>query len=266
MNNNKYLIDTHCHLDLPEFDEDLADVLSRAADAGFGKFIIPGIELKSMPKIIDMAGNDPAIFFASGIHPNNSSDLPDDWDAQVIENACLDRCVAIGEIGLDFYRDYCPPETQIRVFKRQLELAEDLRLPVIVHCRQAFDTLWPILEGWKEQNPDNQAVLHAFDEDAEKAQEVTLQNIYLGIGGTYTYTKKNERRIEILRAVPIESMLIETDCPYLTPIPHRGERNEPSFARLTAEKISEVKGIPLDQVIEQTTTSAQHLFTKMNCA
>ena len=254
------LIDAHCHLDMPDFESDLDEVLKRAENAGFCAFIIPGIEQSCMSRIIKIAGENPAVFFASGIHPNNAADLPEDWEAQLIENARLDKCAAIGEIGLDFYRDYCPADIQIHVFQRQLELAETLQLPVIIHCRNAFDTLWPMLMKWKEDNPDNQAVLHAFDEDAEIARKVVLQNFYLGIGGTYTYSKKNERREEILRAVSLESLILETDCPYLSPIPHRGERNEPAYAKLSAEKIAAVKGLPFEEAAGQLTQNALRLF------
>ncbi len=254
------MFDTHCHLDLSEFDEDRDAVLQRARNTGFTHFMIPGIELASIGKIRKISEENENVFFASGIHPNNAADLVLDWDEHVIRDAVHPRCRAIGEIGMDFYREYCPHDIQIAVFKRQLEIAAELALPVIIHCRAAYDELWPILSDWLRTGSGRTGVLHAFDEDAEKALAAVDLGMRIGIGGPYTYRKKNERRFEILESVPIGSILLETDCPYLSPIPHRGERNEPAFAALTLEKIAEIKGISLEEADRITTENALEFF------
>ncbi len=254
------MFDTHCHLDLPEFDADRNEVFQRARNAGFTHFMIPGIELASIEKIRAIAEENDNVFFASGIHPNNASDLVPDWDAHVIRDAGHPLCRAIGEIGMDFYREYCPHDIQKAVFERQLDIAAELKLPVIIHCRAAYEELWPILSRWLKAGSGRTGVLHAFDEDAEKALAAVELGMMIGIGGPYTYRKKNERRFDILEAVPLGSILLETDCPYLSPIPHRGERNEPAFAALTLEKIAEIKQIPTEEADLITTENALRFF------
>ena len=254
------MIDTHCHLDLSEFDEDREIVLRRARNTGFSYFMVPGIELASMRKIINMAETNADVFFASGIHPNNASDLVPDWREQVKQNAAHPKCKAIGEIGMDYYREYCPHDIQREVFSRQLDLAAELNLPVIIHCRNAYEDLWPILSAWLKGGHGRTAVFHAFDETAGAALDAVELGMKIGLGGPYTFRKKNERRIGIVEAVPLESILLETDCPYLSPIPHRGERNEPSYAALTLAKIAEIKGISFEEADEETTRNACKFF------
>ena len=254
------MFDTHCHLDLPDFDEDRAAVFNRARDAGFRYFMIPGIELCWMNKIKTIAEENEGTFFASGIHPNNASDLIPDWLDEVRKNAAHPKCKAVGEIGVDYYREYCPHDIQRKVFAQQLDLASDLGLPVIIHCRAAYDDLWPILSEWLKSGHGRTAVFHAFDETAKEAMAAVDLGMKIGMGGPYTYRKKNERRVEIIQTVPMESILLETDCPYLSPIPHRGERNEPSYAALTLEKIAEIKGISIDEADAQTTKNGLEFF------
>lgn len=254
------MIDTHCHLDLPEFDEDRDEVLKRARNSGFESFMVPGIELDAMGKIIEMAESEPDVYFASGIHPNNAAELIPDWLDHVRKNASHPKCRAIGEIGIDYYREYCPHEIQREVFGQQLDLAAELNLPVIIHCRAAYEDLWPILSAWLKGGHGRTGVLHAFDETDEAARLAVDLGMKIGMGGPYTYRKKNERRFEIVEAVPLESILLETDCPYLSPIPHRGERNEPSYAALTLAKIAELKGVSFEEADLQTTRNAREFF------
>ena len=254
------MFDTHCHLDLPHFDEDREEVIQRARNTGFTHFMIPGIEPETSEKIRNIAEAHADIYFASGIHPNNAANLETDWDKLVIQEAQHPKCKAIGEIGIDYHWDFCPHEVQKTVLIRQLEIAAELNLPVIIHCREAYEDLWPILSSWLKAGHDRRAVLHAFDEDADKAVAALELNVMIGMGGPYTYRKKNERRIKIIETVPIESILLETDCPYLSPIPHRGERNEPSYARLTLEKIAEIKNISIEDADQITTGNGLNFF------
>ena len=254
------MFDTHCHLDLPDFDEDRSEVIQRAKDTGFDYFMVPGIELASMPGIKQISENFPEIWFASGIHPNNAADLIPDWADRVRDNTKHPKCKAVGEIGMDYYREYCPHDIQREVFAQQLDLAADLRLPVIIHCRAAYEDLWPILCAWLKNGHGRTGVFHAFDENADAAVAAVELGMKIGVGGPYTFRKKNERRTEILETVPLEDVLLETDCPYLSPIPHRGERNEPSYAALTLAKIAEVKNISFEEADVQTTMNALDFF------
>lgn len=263
MNNESCLIDTHCHLNLSDFSEDLEAVQERAGNVQVKRIIVPGIDLETSNSALKMAETYSAIFFASGIHPNEAAGWEDSWLKEIEVLAVHPKCVAIGEIGLDFYREHCPPETQVAAFTRQLMLAENLGLPVIVHCRQAFNTLWPIIAEWHDRNPRNTGVLHAFDETATEASEAVSKDFFLGIGGAYTY-KNNPRREEILRTIPLGSILLETDAPYLTPVPFRGRRNEPAYIRYTAEKIAEVKGLPLEKIINDIAENTFRLFTRLS--
>ena len=254
------MFDTHCHLDLVEFDEDRGAVILRAQNGGFSHFMVPGIELACMEKIVQIAEEHSGIFFASGIHPNNAAELAPDWVDGVKGFTAHPKCKAIGEIGMDFYREYCPHDIQREVFITQLELAAELNLPVIIHCRNAYEELWPILSEWMKNGSGRKAVLHAFDETAERALAAVECGVMIGMGGPYTYKKKNERRLEIIEAVPMASILLETDCPYLSPIPHRGERNEPAWAALTLQKIAEVKEIEFEDADRITTENGLRFF------
>ncbi len=254
------MFDTHCHLDLPQFDADREEVIQRARDAGFGYFMVPGIEFATIGTIRALSEENPDIFFASGIHPNNAADLPGDWETRVRRDADHPKCRAIGEIGMDYYWDFCPKDVQKDVFRKQLEIAGELKLPVIVHCRDAYEDLWPILSAWVKSGSGHKAVLHAFAGSAVQALEATELGIMIGIGGPYTFRKKNEERLNILASVPEKSILLETDCPYLAPIPHRGERNEPSYAAFTLRKIAEVRQMDFETADAVTTQNALEFF------
>ncbi len=256
------LIDTHCHLNLPDFAEDLATVLDRAVSAGVEKIIVPGIDHATTESAKKMAEDHSAIFFACGIHPNESAGWQAGWAQQLEAAVSHPKCVAVGEIGLDYYREYSPWETQMAALLCQLDLAERFGLPVIIHCRQAFAALWPVLSAWHDRNPNNIGVLHAFDETAETVAEVTAKGFYIGIGGAYTYKNKPLRE-EILRAVPLEFLLFETDAPYLTPVPFRGKRNEPAYVRYTAEKAAAVKGIPPEKLFGAVYENSHRLFARL---
>lgn len=262
LNDDLFLIDTHCHLNLSDFSDDIVDVERRAEAAGVQRIIVPGIDTATTENAQKMAEEQSAIFFSSGIHPNDASELEEHWLEEIEKAAQHTKCLAIGEIGLDFYREHCPHEIQIDVFKKQLDLAESLNLPVIIHCRQAFDVLWPILSKWHDRNPANVGVLHAFDETTEAALAAISKGFLLGIGGAYTY-KNVPRRTTILQEISGESILFETDAPYLTPVPFRGQRNEPAYVRFTAEKTAQVQNIPLDQLIRLVKENTFRLFKKL---
>ncbi len=257
-------IDTHCHLNLPQFADDLEQVIQRAQASGVGQIIVPGINLATSKSAKEMAEKFPAVFFACGVHPNDSVDFDESMIPQLAHLAAHPKCVAIGEIGLDFYRDYCPSDQQIRSFKAQLQLASNCGKPVLIHCRQAFSKLWPLLIDWQRETAklDYPGVLHAFDETALAMQEVTQSGFMIGIGGAYTYAGKSDRQ-EILKTMPLVNVLLETDAPYLTPIPHRGKRNEPAYIPIIAKKIAEERLLSAELLCACTFENTVRLFPNM---
>ena len=260
------LTDTHCHLDFNAFDHDRDGVLYRARKEGVVRLLNPGIDLVSSLAAINLANVHPEIFAAVGIHPN-SSDSWDDLTADSLRKlAAHKKVVAIGEIGLDYYRDRAPVDLQKEVFAEQLTLAAELQLPVIIHNRQATGDVLEILAEWVldlvESGSDlakNPGVLHSFSGPLEPANKALELNFLIGITGPVTF-KNAEKLQDVVAKLPLEGLLIETDAPFLAPHPKRGRRNEPENVRLVAEKISELLELPVAEVIKKTAENARQLF------
>ena len=271
------LTDTHCHLDFNKFDEDREAVIQRAIEAGVERILVPSLELESCKAAIQLANSHQNIFAAIGFHP---TDL-DNWNDESIENLrnlarSADKVIAIGEIGLDYYW-VKEPEKQARqrqVLKEQLRLAREAGLPVVIHMREADDAwfgpasvdLLEILTEWQgglaaENHPlaKKPGVLHSFNGNLETAQKAIQHHFYIGVTGPVTYKNAEEKR-QIIRQLPLERLLIETDAPFLTPVPHRGKRNEPAFVAHIADKIAEIHMTTREQVAEITSANANHLF------
>lgn len=259
-------VDTHCHLDFNRFDDDRAQIIQRACNAGVEWLINPGINLESSQKAVKLAEQYPEVLAAIGIHPNEALTWNDNTLTELRRLAHHPKVVAIGEIGLDYYRDYSPRVLQVRIFKEQLDLAAQLGLPVIIHNRQAADDLLRILLDWRshviESSPtlfNRLGVLHAFSEDDHMARKALALGFFLGIGGPVTY--QNSENLKALVAnLDMTRILIETDSPYLTPHPLRGQRNEPGNVRLIAEKVSELRNEKLEEIGRQTSNNARSLF------
>jgi TatD DNase family protein len=260
------LVDTHCHLYLEHFQKDLAEVLDRAQANGVKAFIVPGIDIKTSRTAVELSERHDGIFAAVGVHPNYA----ETWDANTLralaELSRHPRVVAIGEIGLDYYRNFAAPEAQKQLLRSQLDLAASCGLPVILHQRQAFEDMWAILSPWLAKLTTNQnplhtrpGVFHAFEEDIEIAQTVTRAGFYIGLAGSITY--RNPIMMEqVIRFLPTEALLLETDSPYLSPHPHRGKRNEPANLLHIAEHVAQVREIPLEELAKLSTSNALHLF------
>ncbi|MEW6286384.1 MAG: TatD family hydrolase [Chloroflexota bacterium] len=280
------LTDTHCHLDFNKFDDDRDAVLQRALEAGVERILIPALELESSKAVIRLANSHPILFAAVGFHP---TDL-DGWNENSIEHLRElihphphpspsgrgDKIAAIGEIGLDYYW-VKEPEKQARqrqVLKEQLQLAREVGLPVVIHMREAGDAwfgqasvdLLEILTEWQsglaaEGHPlaEKPGVLHSFNGNLEIAQKAIEHHFYIGVTGPVTYKNAEEKR-QIIRQLPLERLLIETDAPFLTPVPHRGKRNEPAFVAHIADTIAKIHMTTREQVAEITTANANRLF------
>ena len=256
------MIDTHAHLNFEEFDNDREEVIRRFFDGGGEKIINVGCDLKSSRESYELALKYKNIFAAVGVHPHDA-DTVDEYNLKKIKELTGHRkVIAVGEIGLDYFRNLSPREKQIEAFKLQLELAEDCQMPVIIHCRDACGDLLNVLKERKTSNW--RGVIHCFNADWETAEKFLELGFYLGFTGIITYGKaKLAEESEIYKAVkntPLNKILIETDCPYLTPVPKRGQRNEPLFVKYTAEKIAEIKKIGFNEIEKQTSRNAVKLF------
>lgn len=258
------LVDTHAHLDFHQFDGDRQEVLKRARDAGVGAILTVGTDLASSRRAVGLAVQNGAVYAAVGMHPHEAARL----DGRVLEElrflAQEPKVLAMGEMGLDFYRDRSPREAQRRAFRAQLAWASKIGKPTIVHDRDSHDDVLAILSDWASDLKGSPlegrlGVMHTFSGDLLMAERAIDLGFYLSISGPVTF--RNARQLgETVRALPLDRLLVETDCPFLAPHPHRGKRNEPMYVRLVAERIADLKGMALDDLAKATTENAKRLF------
>lgn len=260
------LIDTHCHLNFPDFQPDLQTVLDRASQADVTRIIVPGSDLPSSRKAVDLARIYPVLQAAVGIHPHDAKTWNDEAAVILADLAAEDHVVAIGEIGLDFYRNLSAPDAQIAAFKGQLALAARLGLPVIIHNRDASDQTLSILEDWLAREGERAytnrtvfGIFHSFSGDEDLARRVLGLGFLIGISGPVTYTNRPAFQ-EVVAGLPLDKIVLETDAPYLTPHPHRGKRNEPAYVAIVAEKVASLKDITVKTVMEQTSKNVELIF------
>ncbi len=251
------MIDTHAHVQDRKFDEDRDLVFLRAREGGVSQIVNVGCDLADSERALEVARAFDC-FASVGIHPHEAVDAPLDIAAAFERFLSDERIVAIGETGLDYYYDHSPRDVQREVLRKQLRLARERRMPVIFHHRDAFDDFVAILR--EEFQPGMRGVIHCFTGDAEQAQTYVREfGLLLGIGGVVTF-KTAEPVRDAVRAVGCSPLVLETDCPYLAPVPHRGKRNEPLFVTAAAAKVAEVLGIGVDEVVDATDRNARRLF------
>lgn len=251
------LFDSHCHLDDSRYDADRDAVLARAREAGVQYIVNPGADLQTSQNAVAMGAKYPHIYATVGIHPHDAKDL-DDAALQLIAHlAKKPKVVAIGEIGLDFHYDLSPRDVQRQGFIEQLRLAKQLGLPVVIHDREANQEVFETLRA--EKAFETGVLMHCYSGSAELAKQYVKLGAVLSIAGPITFSNAR-KTVEVVEAIPLEHLLIETDGPYLTPIPYRGKRNEPAYVRFVAEKIAEIKGITTEEVGEQTCRNAMRFF------
>ena len=267
------LTDTHCHLNFKDYREDLPGILDRARAAGLSRILVPAIDLDSSREILSLVDSDPILFAAVGIHPNSGTS----WDSNTLDSlkklADHPKVVAIGEIGLDYYRDRAPRELQKKILIEQLDLALEMDFPAILHVRNnseedrsCIEDLLSILEDWtsaaeppfsKRNHPPG--VVHSFSGNTVESQRALNAGFYIGITGPVTFKNADELR-NVVKETDISRLLVETDGPFLTPQPFRGKRNEPAHVRYIVDKISDVKGLPFETTARQTSENAACLF------
>jgi len=248
------MIDSHCHLYLEPLYSDLPGVFERARASNTEQMICPGIDIKTSKVAVKMAADHSQIFAAVGIPPHNADKAPLDFIRKLEALLNKPKIVAIGEIGLDFYRNYSDKEIQRKVFIEQLQLAKELDLPVIIHNRNADQEIIQILS----ENFPIKGVAHCFSSDMLTAKKLLDLGLYVSFAGNLTY--KNSKLIEIAKELPLDKLLIETDAPFLSPVPFRGKENEPSRLINIAEKLAKCKNLPVKKIEESTSQNTKNLF------
>ncbi len=250
------LIDSHTHLQVSQYDKDRDAVLKRAQDAGVETILIIGIDLETSLSAIELADKHENLYATVGMHPHDAKKLTPDVLKTFRELLNHPKVIALGEIGLDYYRNLSPPNVQKDAFEKQLNLAEEMNIPIVIHNRDAYKDIFPILESRQGQI---QGVLHCFTGDIELMERSVEIGFHIGIGGIVTYPNAKEMQA-VASKVPSDRLLIETDCPWLTPQFRRGKRNEPSYVRAVAEKIAELRNTSIETIGEITTNNFKTLF------
>lgn len=249
--------DSHAHYDDKSFDTDRDELLESMPGKGISYILNAASNITSSYECIRLAEKYDFIYAAVGVHPHDVKDVTEETIGLMEDLTKRKKVVAIGEIGLDYYYDYSPREAQQYWLRRQIQLAKKLNLPVIIHDRDAHADCMHIITD--EDISVNGGVLHCFSGSWEMAKQLLDMGIYLSVGGSLTF-KNAVKPVEVVKNMPLDKLLIETDCPYLTPVPHRGKRNDSSYIRYVAEKIAEIRNIPVEQVAQQTMENAKRLF------
>lgn len=244
------LVDTHCHIHEADYPLGVEEVLGRAYEAGIEKMICVGTNEKSSAEAVTFADQHEHVFAAVGVHPH---DTKDGYDS--IKQLAAGNVVAVGEIGLDYFYTHSSREIQIKALESQLQTALDHKLPVIFHVREAFDDFWPIFDNFH----GIRGVLHSFTDNQTNLDQGLARGLYVGVNGIGTFTKDPMQR-ELFKNIPLERMVLETDAPFLTPVPNRGKVNEPAFVRYVADHHAAIRGITTEEVAQITTANACALF------
>ncbi len=250
------LVDTHAHLDMKDFENDRDRVIKHAKEAGVAIIVTIGIDLESSQKAVELSQNE-SIYATVGVHPHDAKSFGIDKEPEFKELARSPKVVAIGEIGLDYYRNLSPKNIQKKVFSRMMELAIETNLPIVVHNRDAYEDTLELIKEYRDDLSGG--VIHCFSGDKYWARKFLDIDFYLSIPGIVTFSKAAALQ-EVVKWMPIEKMLIETDAPFLAPHPYRGKRNEPAYVKETALCISELKRISFEKIAEQTTENAYRIF------
>ncbi len=251
------IFDTHAHYDDEAFDKDRDELLKGMRSKGVEFIVNVGASMDSARKTLELAKKYPFVYAAMGVHPSETKELTEEDMQWIKEAASCEKVVAIGEIGLDYYWPEPEPSIQKKWFERQLQLAGEVKLPVVVHSRDAAKDTLDILKGWRKDL--TKGVIHCFSYTKETAREYLNMDYYFGIGGVLTF--KNAKKLaEAAEYIPLERILLETDCPYLAPEPYRGKRNQSDYIDFVAQKLSEIKKISKEEILAKTMENAREFY------
>jgi len=251
------LIDSHSHLEMPAFKGDLEQVIQRAKASGVEYVFTVGTEKKDWNRTLEIAHSHPSVYAILGVHPHNTREIDEETYPALRKLCADDKVRAYGEIGLDFYRNLSPRDVQLKRFREQIQFAKELGLPIVVHDREAHQETLEILKS--ERAEEYGGIIHCFSGDYEMARECIEMGFCISIPGSITFKNAGGFR-EVVKQIPLDSLLIETDAPFLAPVPFRGKRNEPSYVRYTAQKVAEIKKVSFEKMAEATTQNALRVF------
>lgn len=251
-------VDSHAHLQMKAFSDDCSDVISRALKAGIEFIVVPGSDIPSSKKALEMHGLDRHIIPAVGIHPHDAKKASGDDITELEELASMEQVVAVGEIGLDFHYNFSPPEIQMALLRKQIQMAHRVGKPLILHSRESQKEILAILR--EEEGEKCGGVIHCFSGTVKEAEDLLKLGFYIGFTGIVTYKSAVELK-KVAQTVPLERMLVETDAPYLTPNPHRGERNEPSYIPLIVDELARIRKTPADELGRALVDNTRRLFS-----
>ena len=251
------LIDTHTHIDMENFADRFDEVMQTAKDYGVEKVVIPGVEPSGFDRIIKLCEEYPDVYGAVGVHPEELNSYNEEAENKIKELLKHKKIIAVGEIGLDYYWDKSQIEKQKEIFERQILIAKQAQKPILVHDREAHLDSFEILK--KSNAAETGVVMHCFSGSPEFAQQCINEGFYIALGGVVTF--KNAKKVkEVAKTVPLDKLLLETDAPYMTPVPYRGKENQPAYVKFVAEEIAKLRGVSFEEIAEATTANAKKLL------
>lgn len=253
------MIDSHAHLDDEKFDLDRDELIENLKQNGIDLVFNIGADIESSRNSVALSKEYENVYAAVGIHPHDAKTYSEEIETELIELSKAEKVVAIGEIGLDYYYDLSPRDVQKEVFKRQIELANSLNLPIVIHSRDAHKDTFDILKEAHEKYPEMRVLIHCYSSSVELMHEYMKLGFYIALGGAVTF-KNSVTPKKIAQEVPIDRLLLETDSPYMTPVPYRGKRNEPMYVKYVADLIAEIRGISVEELIRHTDKNTKEFY------
>ncbi len=253
----RVLFDTHCHLNVDAFEEDAEATIARAKEAGVSRFAVVGFDAKTIKKSLKLSAAHPEIYSIIGWHPTEAGSYTIEIEESLLAMLRTEKVIAMGEMGLDYYWMEDPKDVQEHVFRRQIQIAKQLQLPISIHMRDAIEDTYRILKD--EDVSEIGGIMHSYSGDVAYMQKFLELGMHISLSGVVTFKKAQDVH-EVAKAVPLDRLLIETDAPYLAPVPYRGKRNEPSYVKYVAEKVAELRGMTLEEVAAITMQNANKLF------